>query len=133
MGWDRWQQLSPEQRKKVPPLCPDFVIELRSENDALEPLQQKMQEYINNGLRLGWLINPQNRQVEVYRINQAKQVFNNPQQVDGEEVLPGFIFRFVCALGKSRRGGAIMAMPKICVSLSDRSPIVPFSHKIGNC
>lgn len=89
---DRWNQLTPDQQKKFPPLCPDFVIELRSESDALEPLQQKMQEYIHNGLRLGWLINPQDQQVEVYRINQAKQVLDNPQQVDGEDVLPGFIF-----------------------------------------
>jgi len=101
--WDRWQQLSPEQQKKFPPLCPDFVIELRSESDALEPLQQKMQEYINSGLRLGWLINPQARQVEIYRINQAKQVLNNPQQVDGEEVLPGFIFDLSVLWGSSTK------------------------------
>lgn len=89
---DRWNQLTPDQQKKFPPLCPDFVIELRSESDALEPLQQKMQEYINSGLRLGWLINSQDQQVEVYRINQAKQVLDKPQQVEGKEVLPGFVF-----------------------------------------
>ena len=79
---------------KFPPICPDFVIELRSESDALEPLQQKMQEYINNGLRLGWLINPQDRQVEIYKANQPKQVLQNPNQVDGDDVLPGFVVDF---------------------------------------
>jgi Uma2 family endonuclease len=68
------------------------VIELRSESDALEPLQQKMQEYIDSGLRLGWLINPQDRQVEIYRANQPMQVLQNPQQTNGEDVLPGFVF-----------------------------------------
>ncbi|MBL1176643.1 Uma2 family endonuclease [Pantanalinema sp. GBBB05] len=89
---ERWQQLTPEQQKKFPPICPDFVIELRSESDALEPLQQKMQEYMNSGVRLGWLVNPQARRVEVYRVNQEKQVLDNPRQLSGEDVLPGFIF-----------------------------------------
>lgn len=92
VSWERWHQLTLEQQKKFPPICPDFVIELRSESDALEPLQQKMQEYINNGLRLGWLINPQDQQVEIYRGDQPKQVLQNPNQVDGDDVLPGFVF-----------------------------------------
>lgn len=87
---ERWTQLTPDQQKKFPPICPDFVIELRSESDALKPLQQKMQEYISNGLRLGWLIDPQDRQVEIYRDAQRKQVLQNPKQLDGEDVLPGF-------------------------------------------
>lgn len=90
--WERWNRLTPAQQKKFPPICPDFAIELRSESDALESLQQKMQEYIENGLRLGWLINPQDRQVEIYRANQPKQVLQNPKQIDGEDVLPGFVF-----------------------------------------
>jgi Uma2 family endonuclease len=89
---EKWNQLTPEQQKKFPPLCPDFAIELRSESDALEPLQQKMQEYIDNGMCLGWLINPQDRQVEIYRASQSKQVLQNPRQLDGENVLPGFVF-----------------------------------------
>ncbi|WP_250123201.1 Uma2 family endonuclease [Chroococcidiopsis sp. CCMEE 29] len=89
---ERWNQLTSEQQKKFPPVCPDFVIELRSESDALESLQQKMQEYISNGLRLGWLVNPQDRQVEVYKANRVKRVLENPKQVDGEDVLPGFVF-----------------------------------------
>ncbi len=94
VSWERWSQLPLEQQKKFPPICPDFVIELRSESDALEPLQQKMQEYINNGLRLGWLINPQERQVEIYKADQPKQVLQNPNQVDGDDVLPGFVVDF---------------------------------------
>lgn len=90
--WERWNQLTLEQQQKFPPICPDFVVELRSESDALEQLQKKMQEYLSNGLRLGWLINPQKQQVEVYRANQSVQVLQNPQQVDGEDILPGFVF-----------------------------------------
>jgi Uma2 family endonuclease len=89
---EKWNQLSPEQQKRFPPICPDFAIELGSESDALEPLQQKMQEYIDNGMCLGWLINPQDRQVEIYRASQSKQVLQNPRQLDGENVLPGFVF-----------------------------------------
>lgn len=92
VAWERWNQLTLEQQQKFPPVCPDFIIELRSQSDALEPLQQKMQEYIDNGLRLGWLINPQDRQVEIYRLNQPHQVLQNPDRVDGEDVLPGFVF-----------------------------------------
>jgi Uma2 family endonuclease len=59
----RWEKLTPEEREGFPPICPDFVIELRSKNDRLPPLQEKMQEYLDLGLRLGWLINPQQKQV----------------------------------------------------------------------
>ncbi len=89
---ERWHRLTPEQQKKFPPICPDFVIELRSESDALLPLRHKMQEYIDNGLRLGWLINPQDRQVEIYRANRPKQILDRPSQLEGEDVLPGFVF-----------------------------------------
>jgi len=89
---ERWNQLTPEQQKRFPPICPDFVIELRSESDALEPLQQKMQEYISSGVQLGWLINPQKRQVEIYRVNQDRQILENPKQLSGENVLPDFVF-----------------------------------------
>ncbi len=88
---ENWERLTTEQQQKFPPICPDFVIELRSPSDALVPLQQKMQEYLDNGLRLGWLINPQDRQVEIYTANQPKQIFNSPQQIDGDNVLPGFV------------------------------------------
>ncbi|PSB43924.1 hypothetical protein C7B80_22355 [Cyanosarcina cf. burmensis CCALA 770] len=87
----RWEALTPEQRRKFPPLAPDFVIELRSPTDELEPLQAKMQEYMDNGVRLGWLVNPQQRIVEVYRQGQPKQVLDSPSSLSGEEVLPGFV------------------------------------------
>ncbi|BAZ83289.1 MAG: Uma2 family endonuclease [Sphaerospermopsis sp.] len=88
---ERWNALTPEQRKKFLPLCPDFVIELVSESDDLADTQTKMQEYINNGLRLGWLLNPKDKQVEIYRQNQAVEILENPQSLSGEDVLPGFI------------------------------------------
>ncbi len=86
----RWESLSPEQREKFPPIAPDFVIELRSASDSLPPLQAKMQEYQANGVRLGWLINPQDQQVEIYRQSSPGQVLKAPQQLSGESVLPGF-------------------------------------------
>ncbi|MBE9075891.1 Uma2 family endonuclease [Romeria aff. gracilis LEGE 07310] len=86
----RWDDLTPEQQKGFLPLCPDFVIELRSPSDRIRPLQVKMQEYLENGLRLGWLIDPQNRQVEVYRPNQPVEVIPFPAALSGEAVLPNF-------------------------------------------
>ncbi|MDJ1176268.1 Uma2 family endonuclease [Roseofilum capinflatum] len=88
---EKWEALSAEEQEKFPPLCPDFIIELRSASDSLKSLQAKMQEYMDNGCRLGWLINPQNRQVEVYRQGQEKQILDNPANLSGEAVLPGFI------------------------------------------
>lgn len=86
----RWQKLTPEQRRKFPPIAPDFVIELRSPTDSLKMLQDKMQEYMQSGVRLGWLINPQDQQVEIYRQGQAKEVRSLPTELSGESVLPGF-------------------------------------------
>lgn len=87
----RWDALTQKDKESFPPLCPDFVIELRSKSDTLKLLQTKMQEYINNGLRLGWLINPQNQQVEIYRIGKPVEVLNSPQTLSGEDVLPEFV------------------------------------------
>ncbi|MBD2214185.1 Uma2 family endonuclease [Nostoc linckia FACHB-104] len=87
---ERWEALTPEQRKKFPPLVPDFAIELRSETDRLKTLQDKMQEYIENGLHLGWLINPQDARVEIYRLNQAVEILQMPAILSGEDILPGF-------------------------------------------
>jgi Uma2 family endonuclease len=70
----RWQALIPEQRQKFPPIAPDFVIELRSRTDSLAMFQEKMQEYMNSDVKLGWLFNPQEQQVEIYRQGQAKEV-----------------------------------------------------------
>lgn len=86
----RWQALTPEQRKKFPPIAPDFVIELRSATDNLADLQEKMQEYLDSGVRLGWLLNPQDQQVEIYRQGQEKEVRSLPILLSGETVLPEF-------------------------------------------
>jgi Uma2 family endonuclease len=88
---ERWEFLTPEEQEKFPPLCPDFVIELRSRTDSLTQLQEKMQEYLNSGLRLGWLINPQAQQVEIYRPNQTLKIIQLPASLSGEDVLPGFV------------------------------------------
>ncbi len=87
----RWQALTPEQRRKFPPIAPDFVIELRSPTDDLELLQAKMQEYMDAGVRLGWMFNPQDQQVEIYRQGQPKEVRQLPTEISGEDVLPGFV------------------------------------------
>jgi Uma2 family endonuclease len=87
----RWEGLSPEERKKFARITPDFVLELRSETDKLSPLQAKMREYRDNGVRLGWLINPQDKQVEIYRLGGEIEILNAPQTLSGEDVLPGFI------------------------------------------
>ncbi len=88
---ERWQALTPAQRKGFVPLSPDFVIELRSESDSLPKLQSKLQEYIDNGTQLGWLIDPQQQQVEIYRVGQGVEIVVNPNQLSGETVLPGFV------------------------------------------
>lgn len=89
----RWEALTSEQQQKFPPIAPDFVIELRSRTDKLQTLQEKMQEYMDCGVRLGWLINPQDRQVEIYRYGQEKEVKPLPTQLSGESVLPGFVLQ----------------------------------------
>ncbi|MBD2297985.1 Uma2 family endonuclease [Nostoc sp. FACHB-190] len=91
----RWEALTPEQRKKFPPLVPDFAIELRSETDRLKSLQEKMQEYIENGLRLGWLINYQDGTVEIYRLGKPVEVIQIPTILSGEDVLPGFEMQLI--------------------------------------
>ena len=73
------------------PLAPDFVIELRSASDLLKPLQDKMQEYMDNGVRLGWLINPQDRTVAIYRGAREIEVQRSPKSLSGEDVLSGFV------------------------------------------
>ncbi|AFZ50250.1 Uma2 family endonuclease [Dactylococcopsis salina] len=86
----RWQELTQKQKEKFIPLCPNFVIELRSPTDKLIDVQNKMQEYLDNGTELGWLINPQDQQVEIYRQNQGIEVLDQPDFLSGEEVLPNF-------------------------------------------
>ena len=92
---DRWNQLTQEQQDGFPPIAPDFVIELVSpsdiKNQRYQDLQNKMQEYIDNGVKLGWLIEPSTKKVEIYRLNQLPEVLNNPQSLSGENILPGFV------------------------------------------
>ncbi|MDJ0582419.1 Uma2 family endonuclease [Crocosphaera sp.] len=87
---DLWDSLTPTQQQKFPPLCPDFVIELRPPSDRLKPPQDKMLEYMDAGLRLGWLINPQDNSVEIYRPQQPTETLSLPVSLSGEDVLPGF-------------------------------------------
>lgn len=86
----RYDALTPQEREGFVPLCPDFVVELRSPSDRLSTLQDKMREYIENGARLGWLIDPQTRRVEIYRPGGDLEVLEQPEALSGEEVLPGF-------------------------------------------
>ncbi|MBW4595863.1 MAG: Uma2 family endonuclease [Brasilonema angustatum HA4187-MV1] len=92
---ERWEALTKDEKRRFPPICPDLVIELRSESDALDKLRTKMREYQENGASLGWLIDPQTPLVEIYRPRQDVEVlnfpFDNPPQLSGEEVLPGFV------------------------------------------
>ncbi len=87
----RWEALTAEQRRRFPPIAPDFVVELRSDTDSLLVTQAKMQEYVDNGVRLGWLLDPKTKQVEIYRQGQDKEVLSSPTNLPGEEVLPGFV------------------------------------------
>jgi Uma2 family endonuclease len=91
VGKERWVALTPEQRKAFAPLCPDFVVELRSETDKLKDLRAKMQEYRSNGAQLGWLIDLKNQRVEIYRPGQAVEVLEHPSTLSGEAILPGFV------------------------------------------
>jgi Uma2 family endonuclease len=92
---ERWEALSLEEKRKFPPLCPDFVMELRSQTDSLEKLRLKMLDYRANGCRLGWLIDPQSPLVDIYRLDQDVETinfsFDQPPTLSGEDVLPGFL------------------------------------------
>ncbi len=88
---ERWDALSPEQREKFPEIAPDFVLELMSPTDSLRETQEKMQEYMDNGVKLGWLINRKTRRVEIYRPGQQPFVLESPRTLQGEDIIPGFI------------------------------------------
>ena len=90
---DRWSALTDSQKASFAPICPDFVIELRSTSDSLTSLQAKMQEYIDNGARLGWLIDRKQRRVHLYRPHQTPVILDNPETVSGDPELPGFTLR----------------------------------------
>lgn len=88
---ERWDALTKEQQETFAPICPDFVLELRSKNDNMEPLRAKMREYLENGASLGWLIDRKNQKVEIYRQNRDVEVLDRPLSLSGEDVLPGFV------------------------------------------
>lgn len=91
-GWRaRWDALTDEQRASFSHICPDFVVELLSPSDDLPKPQAKMVEYMNNGARLGWLIDRKRRRVHVYRPGQAVEILNDPASVSGDPELPGFV------------------------------------------
>jgi Uma2 family endonuclease len=90
MTQERWDLISPEERKTFSHVCPDFVVELRSSKDSMTMLRQKMEEYLAQGVRLGWLINPKGRTVEIYRPGRAAEELKKPDTLWGEDVLPGF-------------------------------------------
>ena len=87
----RLSGLSHEEQERFLPLCPAFVIELRSPSDPLAPMQAKMGEYLDNGARLGWLIDPAQRRVHVYRPDADPEILENPSSLAGEPELPGFV------------------------------------------
>ncbi|MGL5065287.1 MAG: Uma2 family endonuclease [Microcoleus sp.] len=88
---ERWQALTAKEQEGFAPICPDFVVELRSKSDNMEPLREKMREYIANGARLGWLIDRKNKKVEIYRCDRAVEILDNPITLSEEDVLPGFV------------------------------------------
>ncbi len=91
MSQARWDALTQEQKGTFANVCPNFVVELRSASDSLNSLQEKMREYMDNGADLGWLIDPQNKTVEIYRQGLDVEQLENPQELSGEEILPGFV------------------------------------------
>lgn len=90
---ERWNALNEQDRRKLVPLCPDFVVELRSYTDRLKKLQEKMEEYIANGTELGWLIDPKEKKVHIYRPGAAVEILDNPSEVSGEPLLKGFTLK----------------------------------------
>jgi len=94
----RWNALTSEQRKKWVPLCPDFAVELKSPSDEVEDLRIKMKEYIENGLLLGWLIDPEMQAVEVYRAGGTIETLIQPTKLSAEELMPGFVLHLAGVL-----------------------------------
>jgi len=106
---ERWEALTPEQKRKFPLLFPDFVVELReaklsrreSPTDSLRETLEKMQEYRENGVCLGWLIDPQTQSVEIYRIDREIEILQSPVTLSGEDVLPGFVLELGPVMGNN--------------------------------
>jgi Uma2 family endonuclease len=88
---ERLAELTPEQKQRFLPVCPDFVVELRSPSDRLVTIEAKMREYIENGARLGWLIDPEERKVHVYKNGESVRILDNPDRLLADPALPGFV------------------------------------------
>jgi Uma2 family endonuclease len=131
-GWiqrQRWGALTPAERCKFPPIVADFVIELRSATDALPLLQAKMQEYLNAGLRLAGLINPQQQQVEIDSLRQTPARRNLPTELSGEDVLPEFsLIRSLLKLNYLRCGEHTQPDRCSAIALTTNSPYpIPYT------
>ncbi|MGK7956399.1 MAG: Uma2 family endonuclease [Crocosphaera sp.] len=90
MTLDKWNSLTEDQKIRFAPVSPDFVVEIHSPSDQLQSLQDKLQEYIDNGVKLGWLIDRKNRQVYIYRPQTEVECLENPTTVSGDPILSGF-------------------------------------------
>jgi Uma2 family endonuclease len=99
---DRWDSLTEAEREEFPPLCPDFVVEIRSRTDSPCVLKAKMEEYLANGAQLGWLIDPVERRVSVYRPGAEVETFDEPRTISGEPLLPGFVLDLGRVWGRRR-------------------------------
>lgn len=96
---ERWDALTAEQKEKFPPIAPDFVLELMSPTDSLKETQEKMQEYMDNQVNLGWLINRKTRPVEIYRLGKSLEILESPTELSGEDILPGFVLNLQIVWG----------------------------------
>lgn len=92
MKRERWEALRKPDRAKFAPICPDFVAEVRSETDRFSDLLEKMDEYLANGARLGWLIDPFEKRAYLYRPDQPVEILEDPAELRGDPILPGFVF-----------------------------------------
>jgi Uma2 family endonuclease len=91
---NRWNRLTQEEKDSLAPICPDFVIELRSKSDRLKKLKEKMEEYMVNGVRLSWLLDPVHNCATIYRPGRPAQEIDEPTILSGDPLLPGFQFDF---------------------------------------
>lgn len=87
---DRWAALEPSKRRRFAPICPDFVVELMSPSDSRSETRSRLRSFIEHGARLGWLLDPDRREVEVHRPGQPVELLSDPKSLSGEDVLPGF-------------------------------------------
>jgi Uma2 family endonuclease len=88
---DKWEALTPEQRREFLPLCPDFAVELMSRSDSWIQTQAKMVEYMESGCRLAWLLDPKGKRAAIYRVGKPPELLTAPDSLSGEDVLSGFV------------------------------------------